>query len=381
MDLVQDLNPERLSWCLRDTGISLEECALSTGISIEKLRLALGGEPALTVNQLKKLAALFGRGLLFFLDDAPVAANKVQSVQFRTLANQKPGLSPRMRQLIQRAERQRDIFVGLLDEVDHHSHTIFSPPQLHKEVRRAAGQARTWLGLTDRNCFDSYRSAVESKGILVFRSNGYAGSWQFDQEASVLGFALYDKNYPLIVVRKSQWEAQQSFTLMHELAHVLLDRKSSIDDTSDMESSAAEEQRANMFAGLLLVPDSHLAQIDDSERPSDASQYDEWLHHHRRDWGVSTEVLLRRLLDEGRLRKSDYLAYRAWSRSRVFPLKDGGNRGHRHREPRHLFGDRFVRLVFDALHARKITLNRASSFLDNIKVSDVHALDRYCASV
>ena len=130
-----------------------------------------------------------------------------------------------------------------------------------------------------------------------------------------------------------------------------------------------------------MVPDSFLASIRDEERPDEVSLYDDWLEHQRRAWGVSGEVILRRLLDAGRLPQTKYKAYRQWRDRTVVVQKDGGNREWRHREPRHIFGDTFVRTVLDSLYARHITLARASSYLDNLKIKDLHQLERYYAGV
>jgi Zn-dependent peptidase ImmA (M78 family) len=213
----------------------------------------------------------------------------------------------------------------------------------------------------------------------VFRSNGYNGKWQIAKESPILGFTLYDPICPVIVIKKQPWESQQSFTLMHELGHILLHKVSSIDDEHDFQSHGGRERDANAFAGHLLVPDAFLTSIFDEERPDEVTQYDEWLERPRRAWGVSSEVILRRLLDVGRLPQGKYTAYRQWRTEAVFPSNDSGSRKYRHREPKHVFGDTFVRTVLDALNARHVTLAKASSYLDSLKIKDLHQLERLYA--
>ena len=53
----------------------------------------------------------------------------------------------------------------------------------------------------------------------------------------------------------------------------------------------------------------------------------------------------------------------------------------RHREPLHLFGNRDVRTILDAMNADRVSLNKASGFLDNIKVSDVRKLEAHVAGL
>ena len=150
---------------------------------------------------------------------------------------------------------------------------------------------------------------------------------------------------------------------MHELGHLILHRASSIDDDADMHSHVGQEREANAFAGHLLVPDAMLAQVRDDERPAAVEHFDTWLSTYRQRWGVSGEVILRRLLDTGRLSQERYAAYRAHVRGLVVADEDsGGNRAYRHREPKHIFGDMFVKTVLSAFGSRRITATKACSY-------------------
>lgn len=381
MERIQGINPNRIAWCCADSGITLDILAAELNISFASLDRVMSGQGGITFNQLRNIAGYFGRGVLFFLDEGPIDANQVHTPAFRTLANQKPELSAKVKGFIERVERQRDIFLGLREDLEDANFPRFAAPMLpNRDPKAAAKLAREWLGLADTNTFDTYRSAVEAQGILVFRSNGYTGKWQIAKESPVLGFSLYDLECPVIVVKKQKNEVQQTFTLMHELGHLLLHKASSIDDESDIYAGHTKHERdANAFAGNLLVPDHFLASIRDADRPSDVSEYCDWLDSPHHAWGVSTEVILRRLLDAGRLDQEDYAAYRAWLGSLELPQASGGTRQYRHREPKHIFGDRFVRTVLDSLNNGYITLSKASTYLDGLKISDLHQLERHYA--
>ncbi len=380
MERIQSINPERIAWYCADHGITPEALASELGIASPSIDRVMAGEDGLTFNQLRKIAEYFGRGVLFFLEAGPVDEAQVHTPQFRTLAKQKPELSTKLKALIERVEKQRAVYLSLLEELDDTDRNRFSPPDLSRiDPREAAHIARQWLGLADENSFDDYRAALEALGVLVFRSNGYNGKWQIAEENPILGFALYDRTCPVIVIKKQLRKSQQSFTLMHELGHLLLHKASSIDDEGDLQSREGREREANAFAGLLLVPDTFLASIDDAKMPDEVSQYDAWLEHPRKKWGVSGEVILRRLLDTGRLPQSQYTAYRLWWKQSPIRQKDIGSRAYRHREPKHIFGDIFVRTVLDALNAGHITLAKASTYLDNLKISDLHQLENHYA--
>ena len=382
MERIHSINPERIMWCCADRGLTLDGLAATVGIAQASIEHVMDGEGGLTFNQLSKLADFFGRGVLFFLETAPVDEEQAHTPAFRTLANQKPELSVKVKSLIERVERQRAVYLSLRDELDNPDLPKFSLPKIPtNNPSKAASAAREWLKLGDENSFDSYRAAIEDKGILVFRSNGYNGKWQIAKESPILGFTLFDPTCPVIVVKKQEWEPQQSFTLMHELGHLLLHRTSSIDDEQDMQSRQGYESEANAFAGQILVPEAFLVGIDDTDRPDDVAEYDAWLARQRKAWGVSGEVILRRLLDSGRLSQANYAAYRKWRTNLVIPQADAGGARHRHREPKHIFGNTFVRTVLDALSGRYITLTKASSYLDGLKINDLHQLERHYAGL
>lgn len=382
MDRIENINLERIRWCCDDRGIDLDVLPAQVGIAASTWEKFVDGEKGLTFNQLRKIAVYFNRGTLFFLEPGRVNERRVHSPQFRTLANQRADLSAEIKALIERVEKHRDIYLGLLEELDAIRAPRFDPPEMPRNRERyAAETARQWLGLAEQATFDAYRKAVEARGILVFRSMGYQGQWKIPDESGIAGFSLYHEQCPVIFIKQQRTQARQTFTLMHELGHILLHRSSFIDDEEDMYSRQGRERRANSFAGYLLVPDQHLATIDDAHRPAEVDEYYGWLRRYAERWGVSVEMILRRLMDSGRLEAEQYEGYRAWWRQQPIPEQDGANRMWRNREPLHMFGGRFVATVLDALHARRITLNKASSYLDNLKVKDVHALEAHLANV
>lgn len=382
MERIDSINPKRIAWCCADRGITPGDIAITLDIPAASMERVMAGEGGITFNQLRKIADYLGRGVLFFLESGPVDEAQIHTPQFRTLANQKPELSASIKALIERVEKQRAVYLSLREDLDETDRPRFTPPTLpSNNPAEAAGIVRRWLGLGEKNSFDSYRAAVEAKGVLVFLSNGYNGKWQIAKESPILGFALYHADCPAILIKKQDWDTQQTFTLIHELGHILLHKSSSIDDEQDFQSHQGQERDANAFAGYVLVPDSLLATIQDGTKPEEVSLFDQWLSLPRKAWGASTEVILRRLLDAGRLPQSQYVAYRQWRKQSPVKISDGGNREWRHREPKHIFGDTFVRTVLDSLNERQITLAKASSYLDSLKIKDLHQLQRHYAGL
>jgi Zn-dependent peptidase ImmA (M78 family) len=382
VERIANVNWGRIQWCCAERRITTEELAVAVGIGHALIELLERGEDALTYHQLHRIASYFGRGVLFFLEEGPVNPERVFTNGFRTLANQKAELDSAVKRIIERAEWQREAYLALRADVGDDAVEDFDPPQLEgMTVEEAAREIRRWLALDGVSSFEDYRRAVERKGILVFRTNGYQGKWQVPKSSPVLGFAIYHQAFPLVVVRKARFESRQTFTLFHELAHILLHKESVIDDETDLvgHEGLGREREANRFAGLILVPDALAAQITLHDRPAEPSGLDDWLRPWRNTTGASSEVLLLRLLAMRRISRDVYDGYKAWQERQQQGADDGGSRQYRYREPKHILGDGYVRTVLTALEQRRISLTRASRFLDGIKVTDLHKLESFCA--
>lgn len=377
-----EINPRRLEWACQDRGISAAELAGAVHIAPAMLDQVMAGEGGLTFNQLRNVAKFFSRGVLFFVQKGDLDEGGLRTPQFRTLANQKPDLSPEVKSLIERAERQRDVYLDLRDDLQADDEGVFSPPVPDGTLPEAAARVvREWLDLTEQNDFATTRAKIESKGVLVLLAVGYSGEWRLPQESPIAGFSIYHERCPLILVKKQKNAGRQLFTLAHELAHLVLHRGSFIDEESDLANRRGREREANLFASHLLVTDAQLAKIDDNRRPQTADGLYEWLKPWINRWGVSAEMVLLRLLDDGRLKREMYDAYCLWRDALPKPPDAEAPRMYRHREPITLFGAGYVRTVLDSYHANRISLNKASGFLDNITVTDVHKLEAHVASL
>jgi Zn-dependent peptidase ImmA (M78 family) len=377
------LNPKRLVWCCEQYRITLEELARDTKLKLEKLKDALDGKPAFTFRQLQTISKYFGRGVLFFLQPGEPSPEAVYSPQFRRIGPQKPDLSIGVKKIIQRAEVARQTYIGLLEQISEPT-PDFSPPERDgRTLREYAALVREWLGFgRSKSNFVNFRHAVESKGVMVIRSNGYAGDWQVPK-GEACGFALYHKILPLIFVTKQNHESRQSFTLFHELAHILLHRDSKIDESADLREVEGVEAEANRFASYILVPRNALDLVSEPHLPPRlmTSVY-AWLGPAMAFTGASADTILLRLAEEGRIDRAFYDSFSEWrDLASVDDVDDDakGTRLYRHREPIHIFGDRYVRTVLTALSSRDITLERATRNLDGISVQDVHKLESYAS--
>lgn len=386
MERVQNINPQRIVWNCKEFGITPEILAEQLKIPWTNFEKTMRGKEGITVNQLRGIAHYFERGLLFFLEENPVDEETIHTPQFRTLTGQKPYLSPELRVLIERVEKQRKIYISLLDELGEDEKDDWTnyrlPSSSIQDIKESANRVRKWLELSNKETFDTYRSKVEDKGIFVFVTNGYKGQWQITKDDPIRGFSLYYSKYPIIAIKKQISVRPQVFTLMHELGHLLLHRDSFVDEEKDFYSNQGKEKVTNEFAGNLLVPDEFVRKINMQDFPyDDVKRYNDYLKEYRECWCVSTEVILRRLLNEGLLEERYYKEYREYVSGLPPKAQKGGSRVNRFKEPVKMFGEPFVGAVLNAYHENRITLAKASTYLDNLKIIDLHKLEKSYGSV
>ncbi len=374
---VDFINRERLLGCLDQMAMDLTELAQRANIKEDKLRDVLEERRTLTINQTRRLAQALGRGLFFLLMPGPMPEEN-NAAHFRTIINHDPSLTSDIRLLIQQVEKHRRRYLMLLEELDRAPRPIDLPPPdtLPDELRK-------WLGWDQSSSFEQYRAALEARGFMVVLSNGYKGRWHIPRESDVMGFSLPYDILPVIFVRKMDYPARQVFTLAHEVAHILLHHEPRMDMTDNLWALEGQEAEANTLAGQLLVPDKLLDDITGSgplpETPEEMAGY---LMPWRDQTGVSAEVIVRRLVETGRLTRRFYQSYRAWlqelDRQREIDRRNrrGGGQRKRYQEPIRLFGDQYVRTVLQAWEDKHITLPKASDYLDGIKVKDIAELEK-----
>lgn len=366
-------NRKRVQWCCTQFGITMETLA-------NKLKLKNINKVDLTFNQIKKIADYLGRGILFFFESGMPSEELVYSPQFRTIENKKLRSNRKNQKLIRRVEDHRDFYIGMLEDLGEEE-KFFQKPDLSGPIQDKSEQVRDWLGLDlqKNGSFNLYRDAIQDKGILVFQSMWYSGNWKL--EDSLLGFSLSHEISPIIFIKKSS-PPHQTFTMMHELGHLLLHPGSYVDEEEDFQTDCSKkEQEANQFAGLCLVPNQILNKII-NPIPAQVELYDDFLKKQSDRLGTSVEVILRRLLNKGRLSKQKYEEYRKHKKNEYkknehknVQNNQPGRRRYRPGEPLHIFGKIYVSTVFNSLASKHITLNKASDYLDRLNIVDIHKLE------
>jgi Zn-dependent peptidase ImmA (M78 family) len=139
---------------------------------------------------------------------------------------------------------------------------------------------------------------AESKGIFVL-VNGVVGN-DTHRKLDVnefRGFVLYDEIAPFIFINNNDAISAKIFTLIHEVAHILIGQSASFDLRNFIAANNEVEKFCDKCTAEFLVPEKELKNIYLKEKNLDnLAGY----------FKVSKITILRRLLDMGEIDKGDF---------------------------------------------------------------------------
>ena len=142
------------------------------------------------------------------------------------------------------------------------------------------------------------RNKIEDKGIFV---NGFT-----DVPIDVArGFAIYYLTLPVIGINDNDRVPAKSFTLIHELVHLIKRTSSVCNEMINTNTTLKEEIFCNAVAGELMVPQEELKQLLIRHGYSHPYTIEE-IKRIAKVFSVSREVIVRRLFDLGFLNQNEY---------------------------------------------------------------------------
>ena len=212
--------------------------------------------------------------------------------------------------------------------------------------------------------------------MLVFVLGG--AHHQVDVE-EMRGFAIAERPLPAVVINGK--DHGKVFTLLHELAHVIVGQ-SVIENTVEAEDELpapdrALEQFCNRVAAATLMPADALLQESIVASKDRRSEWpDEDIIALTRRYGVSREALLVRLVSLDRISFAFYQAKSAQYarlRSETPETETSGFAPYRYQVLAHI-GKGFARLVLQGYHANRLTLSTVSGYL-NVQAKHVPSIE------
>lgn len=388
------INPALISWARDSAGFTVAEAAQK--LNIEPERLIGWEDPAFddgpSIPQLRKLATLFKRPLaVFYLPEPPKSFTVMRDLR-RLPATGIRRYSPALQMEIRAAYERRELALELAADLEQETPkftltatTDEDPEQVGERIRAKFGVTvqlqSQWRDNDGRAGFNAWRHRIEDAGVLVFQTTRFPS-----EDAS--GFAIAADTLPVIAVNRKDAPTRRTFSLLHELTHLMLH----VSGVSDLVTDAArppEDQRLEIFcnqvAGAALIPKDALLsnQLVVAQGARSANWSDGEVSELARQFNVSREALLRRLLTFDRTtvefygqKRQQYLAEYLANKERQKEQPEGADmKRNMPQETVSNFGRPLIRMLLGNYYQDRITLSEVSGYL-GLKVKHIPKLEQ-----
>lgn len=374
------VNPAVLTWARKQSGnITVDDVARKLKIPAERVSEWENGISFPSWSQLSSLAKWYRLPTVYFYMDAP-PSDAHSPPDFRSSPGDEQERRPWLAAELRRLHNVRDLAIELRESLGRNPDTFGASISLEMDVEHAATlivdalKRRTAVpepgGERRANpnwWYARWRRALEDTDIIVM---------QMRERVAVAEFRGLSISYPVapaILVNPRDAISGRLFTMLHEVAHIALNRDGICSPQYGTEDSGKEIERfCNRVAAEVLIPRSvfsaPMARSLDTD-PVAASATIAALT------GASREAALVRSVELGLLNRQRY--YKAVEQVRGTyeenVRRTGGPR--RDRLAMSRVGYAFGGLVFEALAAEKITAIEASRYLDNLPVGYLTAAE------
>ncbi len=302
-----DIEPSILSWARKRYSTTYEIVSLKTNIREEQIRNFEEGSDKPSFAQLRRIAIFFKLSITVFFLPYPPGSEKRVTASLRRLSGMSiDGFSLELTRSIIDSIEKREFFIEINDfnQISNwpfEEETKYSPIIARELLGIDIETQRAWKDT--RIAFNNIRSLLESINILVFQISGIDIS-------EFRACAITEFPCPVIIVNRSDSYAGRTFSLIHELFH-LINKQYDVEISNEKRIIPPEyidiEQEANQFASFFLLPEN-VFNLELSKRWR--SNPDQFIDSVSKQYSISKEFVARRLLDKQYIDKSKYYKVR-----------------------------------------------------------------------
>ena len=386
-----NVNPEILIWARETAGLTSEEAAGKLGFrdsrkrtAVERLRAYESGQEPPSRSVLSIMAEKYRRPILtFYLPKPPIKGDA--GADFRTLsAAAPPKDDPALDALLRDVRVRQSILRAALEDEDEAEPLPFINSMSMSDGKAAVlAYMNALLNVdvrdyrtqrNDNGAFNLLRNAAERVGVFVILK-GNLGSYHTDISLETFrGFALSDEVAPFIVINPNDYRSEWSFTLLHELAHLLLGQTG----VGNLSFDNATERFCDDVASDFLLPDElwRLA-IDAKVDTPDIEDVSKRISQFANKHNLSSRMIAYRAYRNSALDRNIYdrLASdfrRQWFATRKRRQGQGGGPDY-YIMQRHRIGERIISLTDRMMSAGALSTTKAAKVL-GVKPQRVHTL-------
>lgn len=363
------IDPSALTWAREISRVTVDDLARAMNVKPSRVIEFESGDAEPTFRQLTLMAGKLDRPLGFFFAPPPAASDVPDTADFRGRSD--GSLPADLAKEMRRAEQHRD---AMLDLGGRPERRVEVGRITWKTIAERASDLRGRFGLTDtfvppessnNQVFSFWRGLLEDNGILVLQTT------KIPLE-TFRGLSVHHDELPVVIVNGGDSPAGRTFTLFHEVAH-LINRTSGL---CALRETVDEEALANNFAAAFLMPEAAVRMniLDDVE-PGKVADH---LARHFKVSALAAAVRLRRL---GFISDSDLDGIRAASEEQWEQARLAQKQGTGFVPPWRLryrdLGPTYIGTIARALEDRRVDLVDATYLLNARLPMVEQMLDEY----
>ncbi|MFY1586969.1 ImmA/IrrE family metallo-endopeptidase [Micromonospora sp. WMMD734] len=248
------INPTMLAWAMEQAGVSQEQLAGDLHVKSDLVAEWLSGAAQPGTGQLRAIAKELHRPTsLFFLPRPPTVT--VAPTAFRSpIGNSgKRTLSRDELDEIRKALRRQKVVSWAQQQLEIGDGITL--PAYSPDVESVARAARKWLGWRlDEQVKATSKTAVTKMLRATLEDRGFIVLQLSMGDNHCRGFSIAHQTVPVIAYNtKGQVAAARSFTILHELGHLIKNEQAVCEKPND-----ATEKWCDEFAGAFLMPPRQL---------------------------------------------------------------------------------------------------------------------------
>lgn len=365
------VNPAVLMWAREESGYPVDRVAERLHVKSDRVQAWESGARPPTLRQVQELSRFYHRPLSVFFLAAPPQVSP-PAAEYRRLPGVVPGQeSPELRLAVRRMSSRRENALNLMEELGEPVTPFSLSARLNETPEIVGARLRAALAVdvavqldwpSEWRALNAWRAAVESLGVLVFQFSKVA-------LAEARGISLLHFPLPVVGVNSKEQPEPKSYTLIHELVHVMLaaghEEVPALKERRDAAQWEAVERFAESVASHTLVPETTLAEVARAERLPQNNWDIGDVRKLARRFRVSPLAMATRLRASGYF---DWAHYQGWRRSwdvwvASLPPRSSGF-AHPVGQALTRNGRPYIQLVLEALGSNRITTVDASRYLD-----------------
>jgi len=292
----EDALDKRIMAARQATGFSITEAAQKLGFkNYQTLSAIEKGARKINAHELIMMARLYGRNLDYFLE-SDVAPDPVPLWR----KTRKTDINQIQRQFLSFLENYSNLehLLGLKrrwkDVQKNYDRDDFSVNGF-EQADKLGADIHNFLDLGSRpslNLLNVLENKLRFKILHLSLGDGVSGASVVD---NILGVGI------LINAKDAPW--RRNFDLAHELFHIITWNVFSPEEIGDGTKKTRPEQYADIFASSLLLPEAHLLDALKETATNNEIRFVDIIELAK-DFGVSSEAILWRLVNLDRLKKS-----------------------------------------------------------------------------